>query len=123
VGTPSEPSVGGYVYGFARSPQRITVGSGQKVFGIASMSARAITGQWAAVWAICTRPVGSTTLTSHGGLFNWFGVATQNNAVTANALINLSPGTYDIGPCLAVEQRGRLDYNSTSYTTLLLLNN
>lgn len=122
TGTPSEPQLGNYLYDFAATPQRLTVGSGQKVFAVASMSARALSGQWGAGWAICTRSMDTLVRTPHGALFGWFGDPTQNGSLTANALIALSPGTYDIGPCLAVEQTGKLNYNSGSYTTLMLLN-
>jgi hypothetical protein len=122
TGTPREPQLGNYLYDFAATPQRLTVGSGQKVFAIASMSARALSGQWGARWAICTRAMDTLVRTPHGSLFGWFGDPTQNGSLTANALVTLTPGTYDIGPCLAVEQTGRLNYNSGSYTTLMLLN-
>jgi hypothetical protein len=54
-------------------------------------------------------------------VFGWFGDVTQNNAVTTNVVLDLGVGSWDVGPCLAVESTGQLNYNSSSYTTILLL--
>ena len=123
-GSVSETSgVADYIYTFTPGFRTITVGAGQKIFAVAAMSARQIAdGQHGAIWAVCFRQSPAGPLNPRGQLFSWFGLATQNNSMTATAMLNLDPGTYDIGPCLAVGQNGKLNYNSGSYTTLMLLN-
>jgi hypothetical protein len=124
-GTPGEVAgMGGLSnYRFTPGFQSITVGAGQKLLVMSSTSIRVIaTGQWGANWAICHRVTNSNSgLTAYSPMFSWFGVASQNNSITTNAVLNLSPGTYDVGPCLAVEQVGKLNYNSDSSTTILLI--
>jgi hypothetical protein len=125
TGTPRETSgFGNYIYLFTPGYQTITVGPGQKVFAMSSMSARRIvdSGQHGAVWAICYRSGPSDSMKPRGVLFSWFGLTTQNNAITATAVVDTGPGTWDVGPCLAVEQTGKLEYNSLSTTTLMLIN-
>lgn len=123
-GTPSESGmVGGYVFKITPGIQTVTVGSGQKVLAIASMSARDITnGQWGLQWAVCYRSGDAGALNVRGQIFSWLGTADQNNAITTTVLLDPGPGTWQIGPCIAVEQTGKMDYNSTSYTTLMLIN-
>ncbi len=124
AGVPSETSgVAGYTFTFTPGFRTITIGAGQKVFAISSMSARQIVdGQHGAIWAICFRTSPNGPIQNRGQLFSFFGLVTQNNSITAQAVLELDPGTYDIGPCLAVNQNGKLNYNSLSTTTLMLLN-
>jgi hypothetical protein len=122
-GTPSE-NLGGYVFDFTPGFQQVDITiSGQKILVISSMSARLITsGQRGAYWGVCYRTHGSVSLpSSTGQVFGWFGDVTQNNAVTTNVVLDLGVGSWDVGPCLAVESTGQLNYNSSSYTTILLL--
>jgi hypothetical protein len=122
-GTPSDPPTAGYTnFAFAVPPATITISGKQAVFGIASTAARALSGQWGIIWALCSQPHGGGPITSSGGIFSWLGDASQDVAMTTNALIALSPGTYSVGPCLAVESLGKLDYNSESSTSLIVIN-
>jgi hypothetical protein len=125
VGIPGEiAGMGGLTnYRFTPNFQTVTVAAGQKILAMSSTSIRVITtGQWGANWAICYRVTNSNSgLTAFSPMFSWFGDISQNNAITTNAVLALSPGTYDVGPCLAVEQVNKLNYNSDSSTTILLL--
>ena len=123
-GTPSESGmVGGYVYKITPNFQTVTVAAGQKVLAVASMSARDLTnGQWGINWAVCYRSGDFGALNVRGQIFSWLGTADQNNSITTTVLLDPGPGTWQIGPCMAVEQLDKLNYNSTSYTTLMLIN-
>lgn len=125
TGRPSEISgVSGFNnYIFTPGFRTITLLAGDKILAMSSVSIRVIaSGQWGGQWAICYRANGSgASLTAQSAMFNWFGLASQNNAISANAVLDPGPGMWDIGPCLAVEQNGKLDYNSDSSTTLLLI--
>jgi hypothetical protein len=124
-GTPSESGLAGGFGNFKFTPdfQTVTVGTGQKVLVVSSMSVRDLTnGQWWVEWGVCYRSGDFGTLNRRGQIFSWLGTADQNNSITTTVLLDPGPGTWQIGPCLSVEQTGKLNYNSTSYTTLMLIN-
>ena len=121
LATPIDPTLAN-VFQFAFTPAVITLGANQAILGIASMSARALSGQWGVYWAVCSRPQSSSANpTVWGALYGFFGYAAQNSAVTTNALLTLSAGAYEVGPCLRVEQVGKINYNSQSSTTLMVI--
>ncbi len=121
LATPNDPTVAN-VFQFAFTPTVITLGANQSILGIASMSARALSGQWGVAWALCSRPQGSSVSpTVWNSLYGFFGYAAQNSSITTNALLTLPPGAYEVGPCLRVEQVGKINYNSQSSTTLMII--
>ena len=124
TGTPSETGmIGGYVYKITPNFQTVTVAPGQKVLAVSSMSARDLTGgQWGIEWAVCYRDGDFGALNTNGSIFSWLGAPDQNNSITTTVLLDPGPGTWQIGPCMAVEQTGKLNFNSPSYTTLTLIN-
>lgn len=123
-GTPSETGmVAGYVYKITPNFETVTVAAGQKVLAVSSMSVRDLTnGQWGISWGVCYRSGDFGNLNVRGQIFSWLGTADQNNSITTTVLLDPGPGTWQIGPCMAVEQLDKLNYNSTSYTTLMLIN-
>lgn len=125
VGTPAEVAgvFGPNNFVFTPGFRTITLREGEKILAISSTSIRSIvSGQWFGQWGVCYRASGTAAaLTARGVLFGYFGLVTQNNAITANAVLEPGAGAWDVGPCLAIEQNGKLSYNSESSTTLMVI--
>ncbi len=74
-------------------------------------------------YAICSRTDAGGALRTWGELFSWYGDPSQNNSMTTNALLALTPGRYEIGPCVAAEHAGLFDWRGSGSSKSLLLVN
>ncbi|GLS76623.1 hypothetical protein GCM10007904_19600 [Oharaeibacter diazotrophicus] len=123
AGLPKDTGRGGYTFGFSPGFVSIPVTSAkQRIFATASMSARALSGQWGVDWGICWRDQADGVLHTDFAYytFGWFGYASQNNSLSINTILELAPGTtYDVGPCIAVEQEGKIDFNAGAHASLM----
>ena len=111
-------------FAFARPAQLVTVAERQAVLGVSSMSIRIPVDnrQLGLRYAICSRTDAAGALRTWGELFSWYGDPSQNNSMTTHALLALTPGRYEIGPCVAAEHANLFDFaGSTSSTSLLLV--